>query len=231
MSGFLDVGLSDTGCWFWRWAPARVWYLYSMTSSGKLIVFEGPDGVGKSTLVESAIEFFKQRGRSFLDISFPGKEAGTLGWLVDQIHHGQRGQEISCLSELSLQALHIAAHLDHIETRIHPALRKGTHVLLDRFWWSTWAYGRAANVQTEVLDQFIDAEKTAWVPTQPAQVFLVSRTTPFRPDHNHERHDRLSALYAELAGRERDLYGVTTVSNDSVEGSLQLLREKLEGLL
>ena len=202
-----------------------------MKSPGKLIVFEGPDGVGKSTLVEFSLGFFKDRDLPFLALSFPGKDAGTLGWLVDQIHHGQRGQDIFGLSELSLQALHIAAHLDHIEKRIHPALRKGTHVLLDRFWWSTWVYGRAANVQTEVLDQFIDAEKTAWVPTQPAQVILVNRTTPFRADHNHERHERLSALYAELAGREQDLYRVTTISNDSVEGSLQLLREKLDGLL
>ncbi|HET8925735.1 MAG TPA: dTMP kinase [Candidatus Acidoferrum sp.] len=200
-----------------------------MTSPGKLIVFEGPDGVGKSTLVESCTEVFKQRGLSFLALSFPGKDAGTLGWLVDQIQHRQRGQEIFGLSELSLQALHIAAHLDHIETRIHPALRRGTHVVLDRFWWSTWVYGRAANVQTEVLDRLIDAERTAWVPT-PAQVLLVNRTTPFRAEHDQERHSRLSALYTELASRERTLYAVTTISNDSIEESLQSLREKLDEL-
>lgn len=211
--------------------PARVWYLYSMTSSGKLIVFEGPDGVGKSTLVKSALDFLKERGLSFLGISFPGKDAGTLGWLVDQIHHGQRGQEISRLSELSIQALHIAAHLDHIETRIHPSLRKGAHVVLDRFWWSTWVYGRAASVQTDVLDRLIDAEKTAWVPTRPAQVFLVNRTIPFRCEHNEERHSRLSALYEELASREVALYPITTISNDSIQESLQCLRKKLDELL
>ena len=194
-------------------------------------MFEGPDGVGKSTLVESGVGLLKQRGLSFLAVSFPGKDAGTLGWLVDQIHHKERTQDIVGLTELSLQALHIAAHLDHIETRIQPALRNGAHVVLDRFWWSTWVYGRAANVQTEVLDRLIEAEKTAWVPTQPDQVFLVNRTTPFRADHNQERHSRLSALYTELASREVAVYPVTTISNDSIEESLQSLREKLDELL
>jgi len=201
-----------------------------MTSSGKLIVFEGPDGVGKSTLFESAIEFLKQRGLSSLGISFPGKDAGTLGWLVDQIHHKQRGQEISGLSDLSLQALHIAAHLDHIETRIQPALRSGTHVMLDRFWWSAWVYGRASNVETEVLDLLIEAEKRAWVPTTPTHVFLVNRTIPFRAEHSDERYSQLSVLYEELANREGKRYGVTTVSNDRIDDSAQWVREKLEEL-
>jgi thymidylate kinase len=231
MSGFLDVALNDKAYLFLEVGAGESWYLYSMTSPGKLIVFEGPDGVGKSSLVESATEFFKQRGLSVLGISFPGKDAGTLGCLVNQIHHGQRGQEISGLSELSIQALHIAAHLDHIETRIYPALLKGAHVVLDRFWWSTWVYGRAASVRTDVLDRMIDAEKTAWAPTRPAQVFLVNRAIPFRCEHNEGRHSRLSALYEELASREVALYPITTISNDSIQESLQCLREKLDELL
>jgi len=126
--------------------------------------------------------------------------------------------------------LHIAAHLDHIETRIQPALRNGTHVVLDRFWWSTWVYGRAVNVQTRVLDLLIDAERAAWVPTEPSHVFLVNRAVAFRPEHNEEFYFRLSGLYTQLASLEGKRYAVTTLSNDSIEGSVQSLREKLDQL-
>jgi thymidylate kinase len=164
-------------------------------------------------------------------VSFPGKDPGTLGWLVDRIHHKQQGIDLIGLSELSLQALHIAAHLDHIETRVQPALRNGTHVILDRFWWSAWVYGRASNVETEVLDLLIDAEKRAWVPTTPGHVFLVNRTIPFRAEHNDERYSRLSALYEDLASREGKRYAVTTISNDKIGESAGWVREKLEELL
>jgi hypothetical protein len=61
---------------------------------------------------------------------------------------------------------------------------------LRSFLWSTWVYRRAARVRLEVLDRLIDGEKAAWAPTQPAQIFLVNRTTPFsgRARSSMERH-------------------------------------------
>jgi dTMP kinase len=199
-----------------------------MPNTGKLVVFEGPDGVGKSTLVDSSIEFLRNRDVPVVRLSFPGKDAGTLGWLVDQIHHKQHNLDLVGLSELSLQALHIAAHLDHIETRIHPALRDGNWVILDRFWWSTWVYGRALKAHRQVLETLIEAEKIFWAPTLPATVFLINRTTPFRVEHTEERFLVLSNLYTELANREAKAYPVVTVSNDSLDDSLLLIRKTLE---
>jgi integrase len=101
-----------------------------MPRTGKLLIFEGPDGVGKSTLVKEAGKILDFRGIPYKALSFPGKDAGTLGWVVDQIHHTPGTFEINNLTPLSLQALHIAAHLDHIESRILPALAQGAWFIL-----------------------------------------------------------------------------------------------------
>jgi dTMP kinase len=55
-------------------------------AKAKLIVFEGPDGVGKTTLVSSTARFLRQSGVPFLSLSFPGQKTGTLGELVDRIN-------------------------------------------------------------------------------------------------------------------------------------------------
>jgi dTMP kinase len=88
-----------------------------VTNTAKLIVFEGPDGVGKSTLMKQTEDLLKHRGILFQSLS-PGKEHGTLGGLVDLIHHDPQQLGLGAFTPLSLQALHIAAHLDHIEARI-----------------------------------------------------------------------------------------------------------------
>ena len=51
-------------------------------SGGRLLVLEGPDGVGKTTLAKVLTESLAERGLKTLLLSFPGQEAGTIGALV-----------------------------------------------------------------------------------------------------------------------------------------------------
>jgi hypothetical protein len=62
-------------------------------------------------------DLLKHRGILFQSLS-PGKEHGTPGGLVDLIHHDTKQLGLGAFTPLSRQALHIAAHLDHIEARI-----------------------------------------------------------------------------------------------------------------
>lgn len=96
-----------------------------MSFVGKLFVFEGADGVGKSTVSQLVTERLKNNGNSCLYLSFPGKEEGTLGNLVYQIHHDQKHFNIDAIVPASLQVLHIAAHIDAIEKKIIPAIKEG----------------------------------------------------------------------------------------------------------
>jgi thymidylate kinase len=85
-----------------------------MSDVGKLIVFEGADGVGKSTLVGHTEALLRAKRVMFDSYSFPGKSLGTLGRVVDQIQRDRHSFGLTGLTDLSVQALPIAEHIDHI---------------------------------------------------------------------------------------------------------------------
>ena len=180
--------------------------------TGRLIVFEGPDGVGKSTLCLQVVDRLRSDGRRCQYVTFPGREAGTIGSLVYELHHNPSRFCLEGITATSLQALHIAAHIDVIERRIHPALSDGTWVLLDRFWWSTWVYGRASGVNCEILEAMIEVERRQWRDRKPDVVFLVDRVES--PHEDGDRRSRLRAAYRDVFAREADKYPAQLVRND-----------------
>ena len=56
---------------------------------GRLIVFEGADKVGKTTLIEEFTSRLRESGVSSDHLAFPGKQPGTLGRLVYDLHHDE----------------------------------------------------------------------------------------------------------------------------------------------
>jgi dTMP kinase len=94
-----------------------------------LFVFEGPDQVGKSSVTLGAEQRLRKAGVACVRLSFPGDDPGTLGRHVYELHHAPASYGVESVLPLSLQLLHIAAHVDAIERRILPWLRAGTTVL------------------------------------------------------------------------------------------------------
>jgi dTMP kinase len=186
-----------------------------MVEVGKLFVFEGPEGVGKTTLAMNFVEHLRAREMDCEFMSFPGREDGTLGHHVYQLHHDPSRFGIESIRPLSLQTLHIAAHIDAIETRILPLLRSGRHVVLDRFWWSTWVYGTVAKGNREALTAMISAEHACWGVTQPSAAFLIMRTVPLRGIEIDSSWRELCKAYGELAEVERSRCPVQVIRNDS----------------
>src|SRR5919205_3641476 len=109
----------------------------SRLTHGKLIVIEGPDGVGKTTIANELSLRLNDIGQECKVIAFPGNEPGTIGELIYRIHHDPTQFGVKQVTPTALQALHVAAHLAAIELSILPILRTGQYVVLDRFWWST----------------------------------------------------------------------------------------------
>lgn len=199
--------------------------------SGQLIVFEGPDGIGKSSLLNEVREQLAGSISMVKEVSFPGKTLGSLGAIVYGLHHEPSRFGVAKINPIALQTLHIAAHMDSIETTILPALERGAVVLLDRFWWSTWVYGMAANVDQAALELLVRAEQVVWKGRLPDAVFLVTRAEAFRPEHPQDDFDRHSKFYLELFARESGHYPVFLVENNDFECAVDSILQFLSGKL
>ncbi|MFN8473880.1 MAG: putative DNA base hypermodification protein [Anaerolineae bacterium] len=200
-----------------------------MIGWGELYVFEGPDGVGKTTLAEALTQHLNSTGRACDYLAFPGREAGTLGLHVYELHHATERFGIESLSPTSLQMLHVAAHVDTIEKRILPSLRDGKSIVLDRFWWSTWVYGIARGVSRSVLEAMLDVEIKYWGKVVPTAAFLIRRSSPLREDDPIDFWKMVRGNYDVLAERERVKYPTWVVDNDgAVDDALKTVVATIE---
>ena len=180
---------------------------------GRLLVVEGPDGVGKTTICRALSEQLRSRGHDLLQLSFPGKEPGSIGELVYRIHHDEGPLRVGEISALAKQALHVAAHIDAIDRQILPALAEGKVVLLDRYWWSAWVYGLVGGCGRHKLRALVKAERSAWGRVRPVLAVLLRRPTPIDRDDPPARWQRLADEYARLAERESRLHPVAVIDN------------------
>ena len=189
---------------------------------GNLIVFEGPDGVGKTTLAKALTTRLKELGVPCVYQAFPGHEQGKIGNLVYRVQHDPEEFGVFDITPTALQTLHVAAHIDLIESQILPLLRDGYWVVLDRCWWSTWVYGIVSGVSRTALEAMINLETLQWEYVKPRKLFLVEREVK---STECEDFERLKSEYRELLEREQSLYPAIVFSNDG------RLVEKLEELL
>jgi len=185
-----------------------------MAESGKLIVFEGADATGKSSIAEAVTNELRRKGLAVELLSFPGRNSHTLGEVIYRLHHEPAAFGIDKLTAASLQTLHIAAHLDAIESRILPMLATGISIILDRYWWSTFVYGVGGGVRRDILTALIDAEKLAWNRILPHAVFYITRQNPLRDEPDRE-WKQWKMVYRELVEQESRHYPVHLIENES----------------
>jgi dTMP kinase len=115
-------------------------------SRGLFIVFEGPDGSGKTMQAKLLAAHLRGEGFAVRETREPG---GTpLGNEIRQVLLNRHDMAIDGLAEMFLLA---AARLQHVQDVILPALESGEIVICDRYIDSTYAYqggGRGIPMQT-----------------------------------------------------------------------------------
>ena len=99
---------------------------------GRFITFEGIDGAGKSSHVESLAGAFRAQGRAVTVTREPG---GTP--LAERLRTLALNEPMDALTEALLM---FAARREHLDKVIVPALAAGLCVLCDRFTDATFAY-------------------------------------------------------------------------------------------
>ncbi len=196
-----------------------------MENRGKLFVFEGMDGSGKTTVSQQLKYYFDSVGVNSLLFTFPGQEVGTLGRHVYHLHHKPADFQVQSINRTSLQLLHVAAHIDAIDEKILPALRSGVTVILDRFWWSTWAYGVVYGANRTTLRQIIQAELTHWNGFKPTALFYLNRKSGFVEKGSTVQRQRIERAYLDLARTHQHHYPLFIVQNDKP------IEETLRGLV
>lgn len=107
-----------------------------MTTRGRFVTFEGPEGGGKTTQVRRLAARLEARGLRVLCTREPGGTP-TGEAIRDILQHDRAGEPICPEAEVLLFAASRAQHVSHV---IRPALEKGLWVVCDRFADSTTAY-------------------------------------------------------------------------------------------
>jgi dTMP kinase len=118
-------------------------------TTGKFIVLEGGEGVGKSTQARLLADALRARG---LDVVLTREPGGTPGAeAIRSLLLGLDGEGWQPRAEALLFA---AARSDHVERLVEPALAAGKWVICDRFVDSSRAYqgGAGALSDVEILD-------------------------------------------------------------------------------
>ena len=103
-------------------------------AAGKLIVFEGAEGAGKTTQIRLLLERLAAAGIACASFREPG--GTTVGDAIRGILLDPE-REISAETE---SLLFMASRAELMATEVRPALERGTVVILDRFFLSTYAY-------------------------------------------------------------------------------------------
>lgn len=171
-------------------------------SAGRFVTFEGIDGAGKSSHIESLAHWLRRRGHEVLLTREPGGSP-----LAERLRQELLGQPMDALTEVLLV---FAARRDHLGTVIEPALARGATVLSDRFTDATFAYqggGRGFDLSflrllEERVQQGRSPDLTLWFDL-PAETAAARRLAVRAPDRFESQDraffERVAAGYAARA--------------------------------
>ncbi|WP_341528112.1 dTMP kinase [Nostoc sp. UHCC 0302] len=216
---------------------------------GKLIVFEGVEGCGKTSQMLLCGEWLQSLGVSVVATREPG---GTeLGLhlrrlLLEKVENKPfgpaQGKPVAEVTELLLYA---ADRSQHVEQELKPNLAAGKYILCDRYTDSTIAYqgyGRGLNMSlinqlNNIATGGLESDLTIWLDVDVEIGLTRKRGSEPTLDRIEQEtiafHRRVQQGYTELAASypERIVRVDGSLSKEAVQQAIQeILRGHLKGL-
>lgn len=175
--------------------------------TGRLIVFEGSEGAGKTTQLRLLKELLRGRGFDVVALREPGGTAlgdSIRAMLLDPERH---------ISPEAEALLFMASRAQLVKDEIDPALSRGVVVLMDRFFLSTYAYqidGRRLSEDTirqanslAVGGRVPDLTIVLGIPAAEGMTRATARGGQDRIERlGDEFHDRVEKAFSRFADRD-----------------------------
>lgn len=117
------------------------------TYKGKLIVFEGTDGAGKTTLINLTYKYLKDK--------YPNKEVILLKQPTNEARNSRLFQKMMFdenhenINYRAVQLLTLSDRIQHNHEVIIPALKEGKIIICDRYIYTSIANMKARNYRNE----------------------------------------------------------------------------------
>ena len=117
------------------------------TYKGKLIVFEGTDGAGKTTLINLTYKYLKDK--------YPNKEVILLKQPTEEARNSRLFQKMMFdenhenINYRAVQLLTLSDRIQHNHEVIIPALKEGKIIICDRYIYTSIANMKARNYRNE----------------------------------------------------------------------------------
>ena len=190
--------------------------------NGVIISFEGPDGAGKTSVLERIIPLLQAQGLSVLATREPGGVAiaERIREVILDVHHVNMDYKTELL-------LYMAARRQHYVEKVLPALENGKIVLIDRFIDSSIAYqGAGRGLDEATIIQLNDFATDGRKPDVTIYLDIESELGLQRIAQNAERevnrldlekldmHQRVRQGYLRLAEQEKDRIVTIDASRD-----------------
>ena len=166
---------------------------------GRFLVFDGPDGSGKSTQIDRFSAWCGSHGITIELVREPGGTA--IGEAIRRVLLDPAHEEMTVRAEM---LLYMASRSQLVRERIKPALDAGSMVLADRFISSTLAYqGTAGGLSAE---EIMDVGRVATDGIEPDLVVIFDVNEETRRSRMGEEKDRIERKSSEFHARVREGY-------------------------
>ncbi|MDR1236675.1 MAG: dTMP kinase [Propionibacteriaceae bacterium] len=177
--------------------------------TGAFIVFEGGDGVGKSTQVRLLVDWLRAQGREVVPTFEPG--ATVVGAAIRSILLSKESGEFSPRAEALLYAADKASHVAEV---VRPAMSRDAVVVCDRYLDSMIAYQGAGRVleiaEVEAIANWATGALlpglTILLDLDPAEAMAAITDKDRLESAGADFHLRVRQHFLELAARDPQRY-------------------------